>query len=151
MSRPIPSNVDELLKLIEEELKPIKIDVKSDKRIYVEIKREDIRKAAQLFLELFEPLRARLSTASAVDCRDHFEVLYHFTFSQFGLVLTLRCKIPRHKPEIDSIADIIYGANFIEREMHDLMGIVFKGHPNLERLILPDDWPEGVYPLRRYG
>ncbi|MHC1629175.1 MAG: NADH-quinone oxidoreductase subunit C [Candidatus Nezhaarchaeales archaeon] len=35
--------------------------------------------------------------------------------------------------------------------MHDLMGIVFKGHPNLERLVLPDDWPEGVYPLRRYG
>jgi Ni,Fe-hydrogenase III component G len=44
---------------------------------------------------------------------------------------------------------MIKGAEFIEREMHDLLGIDFPGHPNLVRLILPEDWPDGVYPLRR--
>ncbi|RLF12689.1 MAG: hypothetical protein DRJ62_01950 [Thermoprotei archaeon] len=151
MSVKVPSSMEELLKLIEEELKPIKVEVKNERRAYVEIRREDVRKAAKLMLDLFEPLRARLSTASAVDCRSHFEILYHFTISQFGAVLTMRCRVPRQRPRISSIADIIYGANFIEREIHDLFGIVFEGHPNLERLILPDDWPEGVYPLRRYG
>ncbi|MHC5035633.1 MAG: NADH-quinone oxidoreductase subunit C [Planctomycetota bacterium] len=37
----------------------------------------------------------------------------------------------------------------MEREMNDLLGIVFEGHPDPRRLILADDWPEGVYPLRR--
>ncbi|MCS7139451.1 MAG: NADH-quinone oxidoreductase subunit C [Candidatus Nezhaarchaeota archaeon] len=151
MSFKVPSSLEELLDLIKEELKPSRIEVRNSRRVYVEIKKEDIRNAAKLLLDLFEPLRGRLSTASALDCKDHFEILYHFTFSQLGLVLTLRCRLPRYKPEIDSIADIIYGADFIEREMHDLMGISFKGHPNLKRLLLPDDWPEGVYPLRRYG
>ncbi|MEM4425933.1 MAG: NADH-quinone oxidoreductase subunit C [Candidatus Nezhaarchaeales archaeon] len=151
MSFRTPSNLDELLKLIESVLSPISIDVRSSKRIYVDIRKEDIRKAAKLFLDLFEPLRGRFSTATAMDCRDHFEILYHFSFSELGLVLTVRCKVPRYKPEIDSIADLIYGASFIEREIHDLMGIKFVGHPDLRKLILPDDWPEGVYPLRRYG
>ncbi|MEM1790110.1 MAG: hypothetical protein QXL08_08625, partial [Candidatus Nezhaarchaeales archaeon] len=71
MSFKAPSNLNELLKLIENELNPISIDVRSSKRIYVDIKKEDIRKAAKLFLDLFEPLRGRLSTATAVDCRDH--------------------------------------------------------------------------------
>ena len=44
---------------------------------------------------------------------------------------------------------LIPGAEWIEREMHDLYGINFKNHPRLERLILADDWPEGNYPLRK--
>lgn len=151
MSLKVSSSLNELLSLIKDELNPINIDVRSDKRVYVDVRKEDIRKAAKLFLNLFEPLRGRLSTITAMDCKDHFEVLYHFSFSELGLVLTIRCKVPRHKPEIDSIADLIYGANFIEREIHELMGIKFMGHPSLKRLLLPDDWPEGVYPLRRYG
>ncbi|MCC6042216.1 MAG: NADH-quinone oxidoreductase subunit C [Candidatus Verstraetearchaeota archaeon] len=139
------------MEVIDRELAPLSKDVRSDRRVYVKIRREDVRKMAQFMYKLFEPLRGRLSTVSAVDCRSHFEVLYHFTLSQLGLVLTFRCEVPRHEPVVDSISDIIYGASFIEREIHDLFGIVFRGHPNLERLILPDDWPEGVYPLRRYG
>lgn len=151
MSFKVPSNLNELLRFIEVELSPINVDARSNKRVYVDVRKEDVRKAAKLFLDLFEPLRGRLSTVTAMDCRDHFEVLYHFSFSELGLVLTMRCKIPRSKPEIDSIADLMYGASFIEREIHELMGIKFVGHPSPKKLLLPDDWPEGVYPLRRYG
>jgi len=41
------------------------------------------------------------------------------------------------------------GALWIEREMHELLGVNFPGHPNLKKLLLPDDWPDGVYPLRK--
>jgi Ni,Fe-hydrogenase III component G len=43
----------------------------------------------------------------------------------------------------------VAAAEWIEREIHDILGIDFKNHPNLKRLILFDDWPEGVYPLRK--
>jgi NADH-quinone oxidoreductase subunit C len=47
------------------------------------------------------------------------------------------------------VVSLLPGAVLYEREVHDLLGVVFDGHPSLERLILPDDWPEGVYPLRK--
>jgi Ni,Fe-hydrogenase III component G len=44
---------------------------------------------------------------------------------------------------------MIPGAEWIEREIHDILGIEIKHHPNMRRLVLADDWPEGVYPLRK--
>jgi NADH-quinone oxidoreductase subunit C len=55
----------------------------------------------------------------------------------------------RAQPEIDSITPIFPGAEWIEREMWEMLGINFSGHPNLKRLLLADDWPEGKYPLRQ--
>jgi len=50
---------------------------------------------------------------------------------------------------MDSVANVVPAANWIEREMHDLLGVNFPGHPDMRRLILDDSWPEGVYPLRK--
>jgi len=55
----------------------------------------------------------------------------------------------REDPAIESITPFLPGAEWIEREVHDVFGIDFKNHPNLTRLILADDWPEGVYPERK--
>jgi NADH-quinone oxidoreductase subunit C len=54
----------------------------------------------------------------------------------------------KDNPEVDSITPLFPGAEWIEREMWEMLGIKFKGHPNLKRLLLSDDWPEGKYPLR---
>ncbi len=54
----------------------------------------------------------------------------------------------KKNPQIDSITPIIQGAEWIEREMWELLGINFVGHPNLVHLLLMDDWPEGKFPLR---
>jgi len=83
-----------------------------------------------------------------VDVRSHLEILYHFTLEDINLLISLRVKLPKDNPEIDSLAPVFEGANWIEREMHELLGINFKGHPDLRRLLLPENWPEGVFPLR---
>ena len=92
---------------------------------------------------------ARLATATAVDVRDGIDVLYHWAFEPEGVVVTLKVLAALPEMAVDSIANAVPGANWIEREMHDLMGASFRGHPDMRRLILDDSWPEGVYPLRK--
>ena len=116
------------------------------KKVYIEIKQESLVKVASY---IFKDLKARFNTASGVDMRNHMEVLYHFLIEDINLLISLRVKLQKSKLEIDSLLPIFEGANWIEREMHEILGINFKGHPDLKRLLLPDDWPDGVYPLRR--
>jgi len=138
---------DKVLKNIQDKFKEDIIDVfdKSPKRIYIEIKPESIRKVAGY---IFNDLGARFNIASGVDCRRHMEILYHFTFEDINLLVSIRVKLDKSKLEIDSLLPLFEGANWIEREIHELLGINFKGHPDLRRLLLSDDWPEGVHPLR---
>lgn len=119
---------------------------KSPARVYIEIDPKDIKEVAKY---LFIDSEARFNIASGMDTRFHFEILYHFTIESIGLLISIRVKLNRDNPKIDSITPLIKGAEWIEREMHELIGIDFPGHPNLDRLLLPDDWPQGVYPLRR--
>jgi len=88
-----------------------------------------------------------ITTITAVDLEDKIEVIYHLTDKD--LSIALKVQVPIDNPVVDSISDIIEGAPFYEREIHDLMGVVSKGHPNLKKLILPEDWPEGLYPQRK--
>ena len=119
---------------------------KTPKRVYIEIKPESIVKTVKY---IFKELGARFNIASGMDARHHMEILYHFTLDKINLLVSLRVILKKTKLEIDSIAPLFEGANWIEREMHEVLGIDFKGHPDMRRLLLPDDWPEGVYPLRR--
>ena len=139
---------EEILKDLNTRFKEDVIDIfdKSPKRVYIEIKPESIIKVAEY---IFRNLGARFNTASGVDARFHMEILYHFTIEEINLLISLRVKLPKEKLEIDSLATTIKGANWIEREIHELLGIEFRGHPDLRRLLLADDWPEGVHPLRR--
>jgi Ni,Fe-hydrogenase III component G len=87
---------------------------------------------------------------TGIDSDDYFEILYHYSNDQTGHVVTVKAFIrDREKPAIESIAPFLPAAEWIEREIHDILGIEIKNHPNLRRLILHDDWPEGVYPLRK--
>ncbi len=75
------------------------------------------------------------------------EVLYHFC--QGPMVLTLRVVIPRERAAIASICNVVPYASVFERELAEMFGIEVYGTPDPSRLFLPDDWPEGVYPLRK--
>ena len=116
------------------------------RRTWLSIRPERIREAARALYEEFD---GRLATASGIDVRDGIEVQYHFSFDRANLVVTLRVLAARPQTELDSVGQDLPAANWIEREMHDLLGVRFRGHPDMRRLLLADDWPEGVHPLRR--
>jgi NADH:ubiquinone oxidoreductase subunit C len=119
----------------------------NDNRIYVDIKPEDLVDFTQF---LFKELRARFIIASGVDTpRGGIEILYHFDFFQLPQVFSLRVFLKKPEIEVESISPVITGAKWIEREVHELLGVNFKNHPDMRHLILPEDWPEGNYPLRR--
>ena len=119
---------------------------RSDRRVYVDVPPEHTLEANGI---VFAKMKGRLATATGKDTPDRIEVLYHYCFDDDGLVVTIRTWANKPDCELDSVATIFPGANFIEREINDLLGVRFKNHPDPRRLILADDWPEGVYPLRR--
>jgi len=75
------------------------------------------------------------------------EVLYHFCHG--AAVLTLRVRLSYQIPSIPSICSLIPSANLYERELSEMFGIEVLGLPDAGHLLLPDDWPNGVYPLRK--
>jgi Ni,Fe-hydrogenase III component G len=75
------------------------------------------------------------------------EILYHFC--QFAAIVTLRIQVPYGLPEAPSICGVIPAATLYEREMIELFGVILEGTPSKARLVLPDDWPDWVYPLRK--
>lgn len=118
---------------------------KSPKRIYMEITPESLVRVATY---VFKDLEARFNIASGVDTRSGIEILYHFSIEDLNLLISLRVRLDRSRPVVDSLSSVFRGSHWIEREMHELLGIDFRGHPDLKRLLLSDEWPEGVYPLR---
>jgi len=136
--------LDDLRKKFKDDI--IEVFDKSPKRVYVEIRPDSIVRVASY---IFKDLKARFNTASGVDLRYHMEILYHFLIEDINLLISLRVKLQKQKLEIDSLSPIFEGSSWIEREIHEILGINFRGHKDLRKLLLPDDWPEGVYPLRR--
>jgi NADH-quinone oxidoreductase subunit C len=91
-----------------------------------------------------------LSDITAVDkfpLEPRFELNYHLLSLEYRKRIRLKVRIPGDDPVIDSVTSIWPAANWHEREAFDLMGIRFEGHPDLTRILMPDDW-EG-YPLRK--
>jgi len=78
-----------------------------------------------------------LTSITAVDYSEHFEVVYHLTSikNNHSVVLKVRC-YDRDNPRLPSVVSLWQGADFQEREVYDLMGIAFDGHPNLKRIFL---------------
>ncbi len=85
---------------------------------------------------------------SAADNGKSLELIYHLT-GPHRMVLAVAIDIPRDKPEVPTTSDLLPPAGIYERQIHDLLGITFRGHPNLKRIILNEDWPKGEYPLRK--
>ena len=86
-----------------------------------------------------------LSTITGQDMGTKIELLYHF-WGEHGI--TLRLALPRDDASVVSLTDAIPGADFYEREVAEMLGVTFEGHPGLEHLLLPEDW-EGGAPLRK--
>ena len=91
----------------------------------------------------------RFGIATGQQTPTGFEVLYHFEFDYDDCIVSVRVFTDADPPAFDSISGVVLCAQYIEREMHDLLGIQFRNHPGLSRILLSEDWPEDVFPLRR--
>ncbi|MDF1541703.1 MAG: NADH-quinone oxidoreductase subunit C [Anaerosomatales bacterium] len=89
----------------------------------------------------------RLSVVTAVDRPTHFELVYRLYARPMSAAVFIKCNVDRENPRVHSLAGLWPAALWQERETFDMFGIIFEGHPDLRRILLPDDW-EG-YPLRK--
>ena len=103
------------------------------------------RDVLSILLEADE--KTGVSAISGVDLGAQIGLLYHIRIS--NAVVTIKTEVPKNNPKIATITDLLPGANFHEREVADLFGVVFEGHPNPKRLVLNDRWPDNIYPLRK--
>ena len=76
-----------------------------------------------------------------------FQVVYHACSHKYKEVIRLRVLVDEADPTVDSVCPVWPGANYYEREVFDLFGIRFEGHPNLRRIMMPDEWVG--HPLRK--
>ncbi len=89
------------------------------------------------------------SSLSGVDWPEEgkIDVVYHLVSYLHGHLCTLKTRLARDNPKVPSVEAIWKAANWFEREAYDLLGIRFLGHPNLRRLLMPEDWVG--HPLRK--
>ena len=142
-------NIDEALKNITDHFgsRILKVARKSAKKAYLDIYPKDI---VDIVRHIFKDMGFRFNIASAVDDFDGLEVIYHFSYDASGIVVSVRALLKdKGDPHIDTVTGVTRSAWWIEREIHELFGIEFDGNKDLRPLLLPDDWPSGVYPLRK--
>ncbi len=111
----------------------------------ISIKPESIREVTTRLLN--QCAQVAVSAISGVDLGKEIELNYHMRVGD--AITTIRTRVSKENPNIKTIVDLIPGADFFERENYDLLGVSFENHPNLNRLVLPENWPERNYPLRK--
>lgn len=119
---------------------------KNHKRIMISIMPDSIVEVSEY---LYKTEGFRFIIASALHTKKGFEIHYHFSKDTIGLILNIHVVLDKDKPEIESLSNMFNASNWIEREMHELLGINFLNHPNQEKLISEGNWAEDVYPLRK--
>lgn len=90
----------------------------------------------------------RLIIISCTDDTGSCGLTYHLT-GPHRSVVSLAIAVPRETPQVVSVSEILPPGAIYERQIHDLFGIVFSGHPGLTKLMLNEGWPDGEYPLRK--
>ncbi len=120
----------------------------SPNRLFLDVEPGRLREVA----ERLAGFGARYQVGTAWDAiarEGNLGFVHTFAFDAAGLIVAVRTAVPASAPVLDSITPVLPGAGWSEREAFDLVGLVFRGHPKPRRLVLADDWPAGVHPLRK--
>jgi NADH-quinone oxidoreductase subunit C len=115
-------------------------------RIYLRVKPE---KASEVIEYLFFKYKCKICTATGIDMREGIEIIYHLAREDKNMLINVKTLVPYPELEIDSIGKKIPAFRWIEREMNEMLGVTFIGHPDMRRLLLADSFPKGKYPLRK--
>ena len=114
------------------------------------VKRAAIREACAIMRDAGDLQFNFLADITCVDwypTEPRFEVVYHLLSIPRRQRLRLKVRLADDDPSLESVTSVWPSANFFEREVYDLFGVRFSGHPNLRRIMMPEDW-EG-HPLRK--
>lgn len=90
-----------------------------------------------------------LCTITGMDSVEYFELVYHLSNDNDGVMLNVNIKLSKDNAVAPTVLDIYNGATFYEREVEGLLGVTIEGLPEGRQYPLPDNWPEGQYPLRK--
>ncbi|MFO7918812.1 MAG: NADH-quinone oxidoreductase subunit C [Anaerolineae bacterium] len=138
-------NVSQIVEALQQNFPDETIEVRDVpmRDTFVELAADDLHAAVTLLMERFDIYH--LSTITGEDTGDAIVLFYHFWDGQG---LTLCTLLSREAPHIPTLTDLIPGADFYEREVHEMLGVMFDGHTDLRPLVLPDDW-NSPPPLRK--
>ena len=121
----------------------------------LQVRRENLLEVAQYLHDDPEMSFDYIVHVSSVDwlnepqsAEGRFEVVYEFYSIRRRRRIRIKTRVPEEDCVVDSLCEIWRGAEFMEREVYDMMGIRFSNHPDLRRILLPDDYSEG-FPLRK--
>ena len=116
--------------------------------LIVKVSREAITKSIEVLKEVSGG-ELHLTSINGADLEDRFELTYFIWLLPQRLRVLVKVEVPREDLRVESASKVSPATLLYEREVHEMLGVKFEGHPKLERLFLPEDWPEEVYPLRR--
>ena len=114
---------------------------------YFMVIRENLLPVAKFLKESEDLWFNFLKLVTAAERKEVYSSVYHLYSYKHEFGITLRVDLPKDNPVVDSVCRFWESANWLERECYDMLGIIYKGHPELRRILLPLDW-EG-YPLRK--
>jgi len=127
------------------------VRVQKRRRVFATVTPSALRDAVEFAKDRFG--MRHVSTVTGVDLGKEIGVYYHLMGKSEGdaseITLSLRANTSKTEPKLPTVSSLIPGAAFYEREVHDMFGVVFEGHPDLSPLVLPEGWPADVYPLRK--
>jgi NADH-quinone oxidoreductase subunit C len=144
------SNDEEIIRLLKSEYgNIITISTTREKRINILVEKQNLKEIST-FLKKKNEFN-RLISVSGVDYDREkvIEMVYHITsVDPSKSIICLKTRIDRTNPNVDSLVEVWRSAEYLERETYEMLGVIFEGHPKLERLFLPEDWTDPP-PLRK--
>jgi NADH-quinone oxidoreductase subunit C len=106
-----------------------------------------LRDDPDLACDFLQNLTAVDWPATAQRPSECFEIVYHLFSYRHRHEIVMKTQVPRGQPRLPSLSALWNNADWLEREQYDLLGVIFEGHPDLRRLLLPDDWVG--HPMRK--
>ena len=138
--------IENFIEEVRKKYPDIKVEKINPKRLMIYISKELLLDITDY---LFNTLGYRYIIVSGMDSKEGYEIIYHYSDDSSGWVINLNVMLPHDNPVVESITPVVYGAEWIEREIMDLLGIKFLNHPKPERFLMAETWPENDFPLRR--
>jgi len=139
---------NEIVKMLQQVfgVKLLEIKTPRARRVFARVEAGSFKEALPRLLS--DVKLDHLMTITGVDLGQDIELLYHFA-RDGKVAVTVGFKVSKENPTVKTVVDLVPGAVLYEREIHEMLGVNFDGHPGMMPLILPEEWPEGVYPLRK--